>query len=286
VIAREDTMRTRTLAILCAIGALAPATIAQEAVNTPAATQPGAGRFVTRLQLTYKEFGDDPAGEDRTGSDFMMTAIGVVGFTGSLSLEARTFGDIRNLSSKESDGEDERSTHWGDTTLSLKWRFWQHDIGPVDTIRASLIAGAELPTGTGGMTSGSVDPIVGAVITGIFGRHGFNQAARWKFTTGAFDNPIYAGESLADALYLDTAYLFRLAPAEYAPDTQGSWYAIAELNTVVETNGDYEGLIGPGILYEGKRVAIEALFQFPVFSGLEYRPETEWVATIGIRFLF
>lgn len=271
------------LPTLLAIGALTPAALAQEAINTPAATQPGAGRLVTRFQLSIREFGHDPTGEDRSGRDITLRTIVAVGLTGDLSLEARTTAVQRDNFSGPSPGS---AGLWGESDLTLKWRAWKRDLGPVDTMRLSLLAGAEFPTGTGGMSSHSVDPIFGAVFTGIFGRHGINQAARYKLTTGDLADPIYAGESLADAILLDTAYLFRLAPAQYQTDTQGAWYAVLELNTAIETNSDVELQLGPGILYEGRRIALEAGVQLPVYQDLHHRPETEWAVTLGIRFLF
>jgi hypothetical protein len=273
-------MRARCLTLLAA-GALTPGALAQEAINTPAATQPGAGRFVSRTQLVIREFGDGPSDNDRSGRDIAARTIAIVGLTGSLSLEARTIALVR----RDFD-EDANSSHWGESELTVKWRFWQRDLGPVDTMRISLLAGLELPTGTGGESSHSFDPTIGAVFTGIFGRHGINQAVRWKCTTGDLDAPTYAGDSLADAFLLDTAYLYRLLPAQYTADTEGSWYAVLELNTALETNADTEILIGPGILYEGRRIALEAAIQLPLYQDLDERPETQWALTLGIRFLF
>lgn len=274
-------MRTHTLPTLAVIALASPA-LAQEALYTPAATQPGAGRLTTRFQLTIREFGDDPTPADQSGRDITARAIATVGITGSLALEARTSALARNFFGDDRDDD----TGWGESELTLKWRCWRHDPGPVDTMRLTLLGGLELPTGTGAMSSHSFDPTVGAVFTGIFGRHGINQAARWKFTTGALDDPILPGESLADALLLDTAYLFRLAPAQYQADTTGAWYAVLEANTSIETNSDVEVLLAPGILYEGRRIALEAGLQLPAYADLDHRPETRWAVTLGIRFLF
>jgi hypothetical protein len=174
----------------------------------------------------------------------------------------------------------------GDLRLTFKHRFWQNDFGPVDTARAAAFAGVELPTGDSAFSSDSVDPYLGAVFMYIGGRHGFNQSLRYTMTTGSTNSELRAGESLADDLRVDSAYLYRLSPAEYGSEYAASTYAVLELNGVYETNGDVEFLLSPGVLYEGTTWAAEAGVQLPVLSAVDERPETGWAVVLGLRFLW
>ena len=47
-----------------------------------------------------------------------------------------------------------------------------------------------------------------------------------------------------------------------------------------------ELFLAPGIMYEAHGWAVEASVQLPVFKELDYRPETEFTVTVGLRLLF
>ena len=183
----------------------------QESINTPAAVQTGEGRFVPRFQLRYTQFGADPDGESEGGHDATISTSLEYGVLSNLSLVLEAPVTFRERDGSEGADED-RNCGLGEVTLLAKYRIWQNDFGAVNTARLGLFGGAELPTGSGEFSSESFDPILGAAFTLIYGRHGFNQALSWKFTTGDVDDPVYSGEALADELRFDSAYLFRLAP--------------------------------------------------------------------------
>ncbi|MFG0291681.1 MAG: transporter, partial [Phycisphaerales bacterium JB050] len=165
---------------------------AQEAINTPAATQPGAGNFVNTWKLRFTHYNGTPAGDDGSADEIRLEGLLAYGFTGDFSMSLRAPLVARSVSGAPTiDGE----TGVGDLTLEFKYRFWQDDFGAVDTIRASVFAGAELPTGNSSLGSESVDPHVGAVVTYINGRHGLNQALSWKFNTDGADEVWRAGDA-------------------------------------------------------------------------------------------
>lgn len=269
--------------MVCALSARTPNLLAQEAIFTPAATQPSAGHIVTKHQFSVYSFDSDPTGQGRHGTDVEVTNELLYGVTGDLSLSVSVAAISRYASS---DADDADEAGFGDASLSLKHRFWQNDFGPVNTARASAFIGAELPTGTDAFSSDSVDPFIGAVFMLISGRHGFNQAVTWKMTTGDQADPTRAGDSLADLIRTDTAYLFRIAPDEYTADYRASLYATLELTGLFETNGDRQLFLAPGILYEATTYALEAGVQIPVDQHLDERPEAKFALTLGIRFLF
>jgi hypothetical protein len=175
-----------------------------------------------------------------------------------------------------------------DALLTLKWRVWQHDFGPIDTSRVALIFGTSLPWGDNDFSSGSFDPVVGAVWSLIAGRNGVNASFRYRFNSGQRDQPyITPGTGGEDALFFDATYLYRLSPAEFTADNSGgAWYFITELNAVVEMSGDTTWLIAPGIMYEASRLALELSVQLPVYQHASLRPEIDYTVTIGFRWLF
>jgi len=283
-------MRNRRLlgllpVVLCGAVALVtvPAASAQEAINTPAATQPGEGNFVNTYKLRFTRYQDTPAGSDGSANEMRLEGILGYGLSGDWSVWLQAPLTVRSVtddSGLDGDGG------IGDLSLQFKHRFWQNDFGAVDTARASVFFGAELPTGNTGLGSGSVDPFVGAVVTVISGRHGFNQGLSWKFNTDSADEVWRAGDGKHDLLRFDSAYLYRLSPEEYSADFVASTYAVVELNGLYETNGDTEVFIAPGLLYEAPTFALELSVSIPVHQSLDERPEAQYSIGVGVRFLF
>jgi len=261
---------------------------AQESTSVPSATTPGEGRFYFRQLFTYSKYSDDPSPDDRTIEKMTARSRLSYGVTGNLALNLEVpiiYASERHAGSHHPNYSTEE-VGVGDINLDLKFRPFQWDLGPVDTLRLAFITGIQIPTYDKDLSSRGFDPYVGVVFSGVLGRHGINQSLRYKFNTNGLDYPITPGDGTADALFYDTSYLFRLLPAEYAADTQGSLYLTVELNGIYETNGDNEILLGPGILYEAKGFAIEAAAGLPIVRDVDERPRTDLVFTIGFRLLF
>ncbi|HYE60721.1 MAG TPA: hypothetical protein VD997_01885 [Phycisphaerales bacterium] len=277
-------MRRPTLtAAALALGLLPAVALAQEATNTPAATQPSQGKWYVREKLQYMRLGDDPSPHDREIEEVVATTALTYGVSRELSATV-TVPVVASWEEGHMGDEDRFGTF--DSSLSLKWRPLQWDLSPVDSVRVAFFGGAELPTGTGDLSSHSLDPFVGTVFTAILGRHGINQSLQYKFNTGGDEFNMRPGDGPDDALRYDTAYLFRLAPEQYSADTTAATYLTFELNGLYETGGDNEVLIGPGILYEARTFALEASVGLPVIQDVDQRPETDFVLTLGFRFLF
>ena len=276
----------------CALGAIvviaslsaSPIAVAQEAINTGAATQPSPGHTVLRQQLRYTRLRDDPTGRDREAEQWTSVTTLIHGITSDIS-----FSLSAPLVYQEVDAPDPSDSgsdfDLDDVTAMMRWRVLRHDTGPIDTIRVSLLTGLEIPTYTS-VSSDSWDPIVGAVGTMIRGRHGLSLSGQWKFNTGTEREPLFAGTGKADLLRYDAAYLYRVSPADYAGSSDAAIYAVFEMNGLYETNGDHEVFFAPGVLYEGRRFAAEASIQLPAVQKLDRRPETRFAFTIGVRFLF
>ena len=271
---------------LCCLSMLAFEARGQEAINTTAVTEPGEGIVVYQTRVRAVRFEGDPTGARRAGTELRFEHRLQYGVSGRDSLQADWSYVWREYHSGEGSPGVGDTDGAGDLRLSYKRRVWERDIGPVDTLRLSVFGGAELPVGGRDFTSASVDPFLGATFLAILGRHGFNQSVSWEFTTGATESRLFAGDSLSDVLRFDSAYLYRLAPAAYGEEYAGSWYALVELNGVVETNGDTEGLVSPGVLYEGTTWAAELGVQVPLWSDVDERPSVGWALSGGLRFLF
>lgn len=261
------------------------ALLAQEATHTPAATQPAEGNWYLRQKVQYLRLGRDPSPADRDIDKIVATTLLSYGVSRDVSLTLDVPVEFDSSKSK-STGELDRSFGVNDIGITAKWRPLQWDLGPVDSVRVAFLAGVEVPTYDGSFSSRGFDPSVGAVATAIIGRHGLNQALRYKFTTNGQPFPTRAGDGEADALFYDTSYLFRLAPEEYAADTEASTYLTLELNGVYETNGDNEVILGPGILYEARTFALEATAGWPVVRDVNERPTSDFVFSLGFRVLF
>jgi hypothetical protein len=295
--------------VCCLVGPLA---YAQQACHTDAATQPGKGQLYVRHMLQYVTYGKDPKIFRRDVTEWMLMNELTFGLTGNLSVRAELPIMQRTM---EIRGEPTmRDVGLHDLTLSVRWRAWQNDFGPVDTTRLMLIAGVQLPIGShkfhssplqghtldgitplhiaAEFTKDSVPrPLLGFTLTHIHDRHGFNVSARYlfNFVTDSSEldfRYVHASDSDDDLLTVDLSYLYRLSPARYQPDTAAAWYLVLELNNIIGMDGDREMLLSPGILFEAKNYALELSVQIPVHTDVRNRPPLDYSITAGFRILF
>jgi len=200
------------IAPLAVLG-LGTVAIAQEPINTTAATQPGVGRLVIREQFRWLESneGFEPGAGETT--EFQSWTSVFYGLRHDFALGAEL--PIRALDI--SPGDDDLDH--GSPRFLAKWRFHRADLEALDTERASLIAGVRAETDdelslTPGFASDSNDPILGAVYTTVRGRRGFNGAL-----VGTF-----ASDGDPDEIRYDAAGLYRMSPEVFAADTEAGWY--------------------------------------------------------------
>ncbi len=265
------------LFIACAIALPVSAAHAQESALSLAATQPAKGHFAWREQGRFERYELGSETIDQYTIDTRLT----YGLSKDIALTLNVPTVLRDRENGLSDQDG-----LGDTTLSLKWRFWQHDPAPIDTNRLALYAGLRLPTGTDGLSSDGWDPTIGLIYTKVSGRHGLNAALTYTVTTDGLARPITPGTGEADLLRLETSYLYRIAPAEYQSDTQASWYITLESFVDYETNGDIAWRVAPGLLYEARRFTIELSPIVPVADDVTHRAKLDWGLALGLRVLF
>lgn len=274
--------------MLLAVGvaAIASGAAAQEAMYTEAATMPSPGVSVVRPLLNFSKFGSDPDGQTSETERVELNTTYQYGIARAWSLRMEVPLMFEDRDSK--DGTDESDSGVEDLDLTLKWRVYKNDDVGVNTVRVALLGGAAFASGDDkDFSSQTINPHVGAVVTVVRGRHGFNQELTYRLNTGQDDvENTGGGKGPDDAFYYNTAYLYRIAPSEYASDTKGAWYITAELNGLYETNGDNEIRVGPGLMYEAWDFAFELMGQLPVVSDLDERAELDFSIGAGFRFTF
>jgi outer membrane putative beta-barrel porin/alpha-amylase len=290
-------------------GFLSSSAHAQLPIHSDAAVQPSAGHFLLRQQLEFMKLGRDPTGFGHQVREYIATTNITYGLTQNFALTANIPLIWQSVDSEVTD----HSGHGGgggfpgfpfpfppppttdvahplgsdfgldDITIGFKWRIYEHDFGPIDTLRIALLGATETPTGEDAYSSDSWDPEIGAVISYIQGRHGANASLLWKFNTGKHPLNLHAGMGEDDALFYNASYLFRLLPSQYTTHSKDATYLLLEANGIYETNGDNEILLAPGIMYETKNIALEFSIGFPIFQSIENRPKTDLTLTLGLR---
>ncbi len=243
--------------LFCACGLAA----AQEPAYMDAATHPGRGQAYVRV-LGYAGEYDAPWPEARQQALDLKLAYGLRSATAVL-LEAEW---------ARREGGGETASGFARAGLLLKQRFLRRDLGPLDTWRASVLAGADLPGEDEVRESAHVSPRLGVVTTAILGRHGLNGQVDWTGREGADDR-----------FRLNGSYLYRLAPARYAVDTRGAWYSVVEWLNEATTGGDTRSDAAVGLLYEARNWAAEIGLRLPLArDGL---PELRQEVVFGLRWL-
>lgn len=272
--------------LLACVSLTATPVAAQESTNVPAGTQPSVGSFYLREKLQYVRLGDDPSPANRDIDKVIATTSIAYGLTREWSASLEVPLVYEDARANHELHESHADVGINDIALAVKWRPWQYDLGPVDSLRFAVFGGVELPSGDGDLSSHSVDPFIGGVFTGIVGRHGFNAALTYKNNNGGDRFNTRAGDGPSDAVRFDSSYLYRMSPAAYSGTSTAATYFTFEMNGLYETNGDWEVIAGPGLLYEARTFALEAAVGLPVVQNVERRPQTEIVLTLGVRFLF
>jgi hypothetical protein len=218
---------------------------AQEPTFMEAATHPGQGQFYSRALLF--------ASEDDDYATLLKLSYGIVA---DLALQLDGQYEALNDASDLATG-----------SVRLKYRILQRDLTPLNTWRASILAGAEKAEGI------DTAARLGLVTTTILDRHGLNGQVDW---TGTPSEP--------DEFEINVSHLYRIVPAEYAADTKGAWYTMLESLNTVRDNGDYRIDVAPGLLYEAAKWAAEASIRLNVAE--EGDPEPDYIAALGLRYLF
>mgnify|MGYP001609638078 CR=1 FL=1 len=246
----------------------------QEPTHGFAATQPSPGHFFLKSRFQRDTWNAPKA----DGGAFSLTQTAVAGLTPTLSLGAEFGWQQRDASLGGGEG-------LRDPQLWLAWRFLQLDHDVVDTTRASLLAGAELPVGADSLGRDETAPFVGVALTDIRGRRGLGASALWQFHNESQPYPLMPGDLEADHLRLNGSWLWRVAPAAFSAHHGSAHYFQLEALCDYETNGDTEFRLAPGWLIESPIWAFEFSLELPIADDLEERPARSTSFIAGVRVL-
>lgn len=270
---------TIVLSVLALAGASSNA-LAQEAMYTAAATMPSPDTYVDKPMLHYWRYGPNPnTGEGDTDRISIENSLAY-----GVARDVAAYLDIAaDLDRMDRPGGGTDATFGVDRVeASVKWRFYKDDQGGIDTVRAAAMGGVHLEL------NGDVEahPKVGAVVTIVKGRLGFNQDLFYTLGTGGDRAENFGGEGPDDAISHSSALVYRVWPERFGKDSRGAWYVTGEATGLYEVNGDYELKLSPGVMYEGYRWAFETMAQVPVYQDVKERPELRFGVGFGFRFSF
>ena len=163
-----------------------------------------------------------------------------------------------------------------DLTFLAKYRFWEDDRRPGETLRWAALGGLNIRSGDSDFTSDSYDPIIGTVFSWRRQRGRFDADLVYQLNTGG-------QEFRHDALRYDVAYSHRLFPERY--DAKDAWEldCVAELNGRYIAGGSHEVFLSPGFQFITERWIVETSVQLPVIKDID-GPETDYRFVIGFRF--
>ena len=245
-------------------------------INTDVALTPREGGSIFRLQFVYSEL--DGHGDIQHISTSTAKGTYVYGLRKNLALFLTVPYVNRQVDRVVPKLGRVEDAHDGiaDLTFLAKYRFWQKDIGPKETLRWAAIGGLNIRSGDSDFTSDSYDPIVGTVFSWRRQRGRFDADVVYQLNTGR-------QEFRHDALRYDVAYSHRLFPAVY--DAKDAWEfdGVAELNGRYVTDGSHEVFLSPGFQFITEHWIIETSVQLPVIQDID-GPETDYRFVIGLRF--
>lgn len=273
-------LATLTGALACA--ATAATSHAQEAMYTAAATMPSPGVAVARQQLHLWRHGADPVSGARSFDRIELHNSLQLGLARDWALGLELPVETR-LAKRAADGGTNTTTSVPEVDLTFKWRLLQSDPSGIDTQRLALLGGARARTDE----QLGVDPHLGAVYTVVSGRHGFNAEVHYTWNTISRPQEFnIGGDGNADAAAVNLAYVFRIFPDRFTSESTGAWYVTLEINSLYETNNDWEMRLSPGLMYEGRRWGFEIMAQLPLANRVRNRAELDWAIGIGWRLIF
>jgi hypothetical protein len=245
-------------------------------INSDVAFTPPKGGSIFRLQYVYSE--SDGSGDVQHVNASIMKGTYVYGLKENLALFLTVpYAHRETDVFKPQLGRFERSDSGvADLTFLAKYRFWQDDRRPGETLRWAALGGLNIRSGDSDFTSDSYDPIVGTVFTWQRDRGLLDADLVYQFSTGG-------GESRHDALRYDVAYSYRLTPARFEPGNAWELDAVAELNGQYTTSGSHEVFLSPGLQFITERWILETSIQLPVIQDLD-GPETDYRLVVGLRY--
>lgn len=269
----SGTVKTVGAALFVALSMTLPAA---GQVNTDVALTPPKGGSIFRLQYMYSEA--DRFGDIEHLNTSAVKGTYVYGLKEDLALFLTVPYQNRQVDrfDREFGRIEDAHDGVGDLTFLAKYRFWQDDRRPGETLRWAALGGLNLRSGDSDFSSDSYDPIAGTVFTWQRDRGRLNADLVYQFNTGR-------GEFGHDALRYDLSYSHRLLPAVFEAGNAWELDAVAELNGRYVVDGSHEVFLSPGLQFITQQWILETSIQLPVIQDLN-GPETDYRFVIGFRF--
>ncbi|MEM9065788.1 MAG: hypothetical protein AAGB51_09900 [Planctomycetota bacterium] len=260
----------------------------QQATRVQAVTQPGRGEVDATQLISFDRYGRDPTGAGRTVTDLSVHTVLRYGISRDWSAVAQLpiVSRVTEMPAVGPGDDEEGIQGLGDARVDLRYRFYQHDFGPLNTIRLAARFGVEAPTGARDVGSHSWDPIIGASAMYINGRWGLNASAEYKLSTSTIRDNAIIGSGADDLLEFGTAAVYRVFPERWGNESHGAGYIVLEHVSRFETGGDREVVAYPGLLWEDTRWAAELSVGVPIHQRSVDRLERDFSLSIGFRVLF
>ncbi len=246
-------------------------------INSDAAFTPRVGGGILRLQYAFEEA--DGRDAVRHISKSTAKAVFVYGMKPNLALFLNVPYVNRQVDRFDRRFGRSEDAHdgIGDVTVMAKYRFFQNDVGPLETTRAAVLGGLNIRSGDSDFSSDSYDPIVGAVYSWRKDRAKFDADVLYQVNTGG-------GERRHDVLRYDLALSRRVYPAAYGEDHTYEIDAVAEINGRYVADGTHEVFISPGVALAWERMSFEVSVQIPAVQELPGGPEVDYRIVAGLRF--
>ncbi len=275
------TMRRATYIFVLLMACALTSTSLAGPINSDVAFTPRKGGGVLRMQYTYSDaHGHGSARNVREVQTSVARVAVVLGLESNLAMIVNVpyvYRERKVYDSREGSVEDRRDGPT-DTTLLLKYRFWQEDAGPLQTERLAALFGVNLSNGDSSFSSDSTDPIVGLVYSWRHDRKVFDADMVYTIKTGD-------GNFDVDSLRYDLTYSYRVSPEIFSENSLSQWSVVAEMNGRYSIDGTHEIFLSPGIQYTSEQWTWEASFQIPTVQELASNGvETDYRFSIGWRF--
>jgi len=265
-------------ALLAALTLVLPFPASAGPINTDVALTPPKGGNIFRLRYSYAEAGARRNIRHVNASGVRGTYVYGLKENMTLSLSVPYMNKQVDVVMPKLGRIEKAHDGIGDITFTTKYRFWQNDTRPGETLRWAALGGINLRSGDSDFSSDSYDPIAGTVFSWQRDRGWLDADLVYQFNTGG-------GEFRHDTLRYDVSYSYRVYPEVYQDENAWEIDVVGELNGRYTTDGSHEVFLSPGLQLITERWFVEASIQLPVIQDLPGdEPETNYRLVLSLRF--
>lgn len=277
------------LSLIVLAAAMLTETAAASGISVDAGLTPPEDRWIIRTQFRRMRRGNDPTAMNSEMETFALPLVVAYGYSPDLMLMVKQVTKFRNMEMGMT-GETTRDSGLDDIFLLGKYKLFRRNTRDY-TFGLAATLGVELPTGTNGFSSHTVDLRPGMFASWRSGpwASDLNFSYKWNGFADRGTNSLNPGDELA----LDFAL-----GHQFSIDSDNSLTPVVELSYShtfpdrrFDRNLDNTGrstlYLSPGIKLTMSSFIIEALVQFPVWQDNEGNQlKQKPTIIIGTRFMF